>query len=96
METMTHEQQEAARRERLAEVGTEPPCPFCGVPRVRRSDYIRCNREGINWLEGEDITKDPRASRGSALSTRRTDATQTERPSGVPTAEQTTSSERER
>lgn len=62
-ETMVYEEQEAVRRERLAEVGTEPTCPFCQRPRVRRSDYIRCNREGINWLDGEDLTKDPRLSR---------------------------------
>ena len=52
-----------ARRALLSEAGTEPPCPFCGVPRVKRSDYIRCNREGINWLNGENISKDPRIER---------------------------------
>ena len=68
METMTHEQQEAARRERLAEVGTEPPCPFCQKPRVSRSDYIRCNKCGANWLNEEMhlpnyLNLDPRTAR---------------------------------
>jgi hypothetical protein len=36
-----------------SEVGTEPDCPFCGVPRVRRTDYIRCNPCGTNWLDVE-------------------------------------------
>jgi hypothetical protein len=40
--------------------GSEPPCPFCSLPRVKRSDYIRCVRCGINWLEGEPLDKDPR------------------------------------
>lgn len=35
--TLTQEQQEAGRAERLGEVGTMPPCPFCGVARVKRS-----------------------------------------------------------
>lgn len=60
---MSYEEQEAARQERLSEVGTEMPCPFCNRPRVKRSDYIRCNPCGTNWLEGEDITQDPRKSR---------------------------------
>lgn len=56
---MTYEEQEQARAERLAEVGTMPPCPFCGRPRVERSDYIRCNPCGINWIEGTDWGKRP-------------------------------------
>jgi uncharacterized Zn finger protein (UPF0148 family) len=24
--------------------GTESQCPFCGLPRVKRSDYTRCPR----------------------------------------------------
>ena len=36
-----------------SEVGTEPNCPFCQTPRVSRSDYIRCNPCGINWLDSE-------------------------------------------
>lgn len=54
--SMTHTQ-------RVNEVGTEPPCPFCERPRVLRSNYTRCNPCGKNWLIGEDLTKDPRASR---------------------------------
>jgi ribosomal protein L37AE/L43A len=48
-------------RERLAEAGSEPPCPFCRKPRVLRSDYIRCHRCGMNWLEGQDISRHPLA-----------------------------------
>lgn len=42
--------------ERIAEImtgGDLAPCPFCGVPRVRRTDYVRCCRCGINWLDQE-------------------------------------------
>ena len=46
-------------RERVRdEVGTEEPCPFCGRPRVRRSDYIRCNPCGTNWLDEERHFRD--------------------------------------
>jgi len=38
-------------------------CPFCGVPRSKRSDYVRCSRCGINWLEGEDLGKHPKIDR---------------------------------
>ncbi len=64
---MTLEEQEAARQERLNEKGTEPPCPWCERPRVRRSDYIRCNPCATNWINGEDISKDPRAERRVAM-----------------------------
>jgi hypothetical protein len=40
--------------------GKESPCPFCAIPRVRRSDYVRCCRCGINWLDGEPLDQDPR------------------------------------
>ena len=50
---LTHEQREEARQARLGEVGTLSPCPFCRTPRVQRSDYIRCNPCGINWLDEE-------------------------------------------
>ena len=62
---LTYEEQEAMRKAARDEVGTEPPCPFCGKPRVSRTSYIRCNLCGVNWspAEGEDITKDPRLSR---------------------------------
>lgn len=43
--------------------GSESPCPFCSVPRVKRSDYTRCCGCGVNWLIGEDLTRDPRMSR---------------------------------
>jgi hypothetical protein len=43
--------------------GSESPCPFCGLPRVKRSDYIRCCRCGINWINGEALDKDPRSER---------------------------------
>lgn len=45
--------------ERLAEVGSERASPLCGVPRVKRSSYIRCNPCGQNWSEGQDIFKHP-------------------------------------
>ena len=69
---MTQEQQEAARRERLNEKGTEPPCPWCKVPRVLRSDYIRCNRCGVNWLASEMglqdyLNLDPRVARARSV-----------------------------
>lgn len=64
---LTYEQQEANRQERLAEVGTEPACPFCQTPRVKRNDYIRCNPCGVNWLNGEDITTDPRKARKAEM-----------------------------
>ena len=41
------------RRMLATEEGTEPPCPFCQVPRVRRTDYVRCNDCGVNWLDSE-------------------------------------------
>lgn len=31
----------------------ELPCPFCQKPRSQRSDYIRCQSCGINWLAEE-------------------------------------------
>jgi ribosomal protein L37AE/L43A len=79
------QEQDEARRERLAEVGTEPPCPFCKRPRVKRSDYTRCNPCGLNWIQGEDLTKDPRASR-----TRITVPLPTGKSGGVQTAASTT------
>lgn len=47
----------------IARGGDQPPCPFCGLPRVRRSDYIRCARCAINWSGGEALDKDPRIER---------------------------------
>jgi len=43
--------------------GKESPCPRCGLPRVKRTDYIRCCACGINWMEGEPLDQDPRAAR---------------------------------
>lgn len=65
---LTYEEQEANRQDRLNEVGTEAPCPWCQRPRVRRSDYIRCNPCGTNWLDEEMhlpdyLSLDPRVSR---------------------------------
>ena len=60
---MTAELREQLRQDRLNEAGTEPPCPFCQKPRVKRSDYIRCNSCGVNWLDGEDISKNPAIER---------------------------------
>ena len=60
---LTDEQLEEARQARLNEVGTMPDCPFCQRPRVQRSDYVRCNKCGINWLNGEDMSKNPLLSR---------------------------------
>ncbi len=82
--TMTYEEQEAARQERLSEVGTMPPCPFCHTPRVQRSDYIRCNPCGTNWLQGEDLSRDPRLTR-----TRTTASIETEADDGALTASNT-------
>jgi ribosomal protein L37AE/L43A len=50
------------------EVGTMPPCPFCRKPRVARSDYLRCNLCGVNWLAEEMslpdyLNLDPRVAR---------------------------------
>lgn len=84
---MTPEQAEAARQERLSEVGTEPNCPFCGKARVRRSNYIRCNPCGVNWLNGEDISKDPRIqSHAEWTRTMATKRTETGNGSGAPPA----------
>jgi ribosomal protein L37AE/L43A len=53
------EQMSMTREQRLGELGSEPPCPQCGKPRVSRSSYIRCNPCGMNWGEGQDIFKHP-------------------------------------
>jgi ribosomal protein L37AE/L43A len=74
MEMMTQTQAEEARKERRDETGTEPPCPFCNRPRVSRTDYIRCNPCGVNWLNEEMhlpnyLTRDPRVARQEAART---------------------------
>ena len=53
IKTLTYDEQEAVRKERLNEPGTQAPCPFCQRPRVQRRDYIRCNPCGVNWLDEE-------------------------------------------
>jgi ribosomal protein L37AE/L43A len=68
---LIYEEQELNRQERLNEVGTEPPCPFCQRPRVARSDYIRCNPCGVNWLNEEMhlpnyLDRNPNACRSEA------------------------------
>ncbi len=50
------------RRQLVMEQGTEPPCPWCGVPRVKRSDYIRCNPCGTNWIDSERNLTDSKGS----------------------------------
>lgn len=42
---------------------TNLPCPLCGLPRSQRSDYVRCTPCAMNWLDGEDLTRDPRIDR---------------------------------
>lgn len=66
--TMTVEEQVKARQERLNEKGTESLCPFCKVARAKRSDYLRCLKCGLNWLDEENtfpgyLDEDPRKSR---------------------------------
>ena len=38
------------------------PCPFCGLPRCLRSDYVRCQKCGTNWWPGTDLTRMPHAN----------------------------------
>ena len=47
--------------------GKELPCPFCSLPRVRRTDYIRCCRCAVNWMKGEPLDRDPREYRRKLL-----------------------------
>lgn len=37
------------------------PCPFCGLPRSLRSDYVRCQPCGKNWWIGTDLNNNPHA-----------------------------------
>jgi ribosomal protein L37AE/L43A len=46
-------------KDRMSEVGTEPPCPFCQRPRVKRSDYVRCTYCGLNWLRDQNLSRNP-------------------------------------
>jgi len=68
----TLEEQEQMREFRRNEVGSESPCPFCKRPRVMRSDYVRCNPCGVNWLMEEMhlrnyLDRDPRVARAEAV-----------------------------
>lgn len=68
---LTIEEAEANRQDRMNEVGTMPPCPRCGRARVQRSDYIRCNPCGVNWLDSEMhlrdyLNRNPAACRSEA------------------------------
>lgn len=47
------------------------PCPFCGKPRSQRSDYVRCQSCGVNWLQDEMglpnyLNRNPSAARSEA------------------------------
>lgn len=52
-----------ALRHEIEHGGTESPCPFCKVPRCRRSDYIRCHNCLLNWVGNEALDRDPRRER---------------------------------
>jgi ribosomal protein L37AE/L43A len=59
VKALTAEEQELLRAARMGEKCEELPCPFCRRPRVKRSAYIRCNRCGLNWLDGQDLMLHP-------------------------------------
>ena len=84
------EEQEAQRQKAMNEVGIEPPCPFCGRPRVSRTSYIRCNPCGANWspAEGGDITKDPRLRRTRTTAHTRPESSDTAKNAGSSIEEQ--------
>lgn len=42
-------------------------CPFCRKARSQRSTYIRCQPCGVNWFDGEDLSKDPKIARFAAV-----------------------------
>jgi hypothetical protein len=70
----TSELMSQTREQRLNEQGSEPPCPFCQRSRVSRSNYIRCNPCGVNWLDEElslpdYLSRDPRVCRREAALT---------------------------
>jgi hypothetical protein len=50
-------------RKEIKSGGALSPCPRCGTPRVKRSEYIRCCGCAINWEEGEPLDQDPRSYR---------------------------------
>jgi hypothetical protein len=41
----------------------EIPCPMCRRPRSQRSDYVRCTLCATNWMDGEDLNKNPKSER---------------------------------
>ena len=62
---------QASRQAVMDETGDMPPCPFCQRARVQRSDYLRCCRCGINWLDSEMhfrgyLNRNPAAGRSEA------------------------------
>lgn len=50
-------------RREIEKGGKLPPCPQCGVPRVQRSNYVRCCGCALNWMAGENLDRDPRIER---------------------------------
>ena len=62
---LTEAQRQELRRDRVNELGTLPICPINPEHgnRVQRSDYIRCGKCGMNWLDGENWETDPKAER---------------------------------
>lgn len=68
---LNHQAFEAERAAARSEAGTMPPCPFCQTPRVERTNYLRCNPCGINWLLEEShlpnyLNRNPAACRSEA------------------------------
>ena len=64
MNSVSEAQLEEARRERMREIEQggdlkHLPCPYCGLPRCTRSDYIRCSKCGLNWPVGFGYDKHP-------------------------------------
>ena len=53
----------AMLKEEIEKGGSLSPCPFCAIPRVQRGDYVRCCKCGINWDQGENLSKDPKIER---------------------------------
>lgn len=86
---LTDKDRERWRQEYLNEVGTMPPCPLCGrATRVARSDYVRCPQCTTQWLDGEDLSLDPRMQRAEKLAASTPVIAGTQKPdaSGVTTA----------
>jgi len=45
----------------------DKPCPLCGLPRCQRSEYVRCSKCGVNWLDGENLNGNPKIERFNAM-----------------------------